>query len=302
MWLYLVIQAGALGSRILPLGLRYRISTVIADFLWLIWTSKRQTCIDNLAVVLEGSPTDPEVRRVARRAFHQFGKGIVDFLGFANVSPDDPLLTDMPIAGWEHVVAGLEQGRGVILATGHFGSTDMGGITLASRIRPFYAVADTFSPPYVDRLIRGTREQKGFRLIPTTAIREIIRALHGKGLVVVLFDRPLSRGDGVPVRFFNRMTALPAGPATIALKTGASVIPAYIYREPDNSFRGRAFPSVTEDLTGDRKRDIGIVTQRLADSLEAAIREAPEQWYMFRPMWPGNAPRAVTAEMHEAPA
>lgn len=302
MWLYLAIQSGAVGSRVLPLKLRYRISTVIADFLWLIWTSKRRTCIDNMAVVLGGSPTDKEVRRVARRAFHQFGRAIVDFLGFSNIDPEDPLLTQMPVSGWDHVAAALDRGKGVILATGHFGSIDMGGVALAKRTGNFYAVADTFRPAYVNRLIKSTREQKGFRLIPTTSAREIIRALHKNAVVVVLFDRPMPVGQGTPVSFFGRETALPAGIAMMARHTRATVIPAFLFREHDNSFRAEAFPPVTEGLSGDRERDVRTVMQRLADSLERAIREEPAQWYMFRAMWPGLTDVRTTREMHEAPA
>lgn len=302
MWLYVVIKAGAWASMVMPLALRYRVSTVISDLLWLTWTSKRRTCIDNYSVVMEKSATDPDVRRLARSAFHQFGKGIVDFLGFTNLDPDDPVVTAICLEGWDNVKAGLARGKGVILATAHFGSTDMGGITLANR-SDFYAVADVFYPPYVDRLIRRTRESKGYRLIPATSARGIIRALHANALVVVLFDRPMEAGEGVPVSFFGRETALPAGVGMVARHSGATVVPGYIFRNPDNSFRGKIYESVSEDLTGDKHRDVQTVMQRLADSLEAAVREAPDQWYMFRPMWPEAVREAEPARgLHKAAA
>lgn len=285
MWLYVVIKVGAWVSRIIPLGMRYRVSTVIADLLWLTWTSKRRTCIENMSVVLNGDPRERGVRHMARRAFHQFGKGIVDFLGFTNIDPSDPMLSRMPIHGWERVEEELKHGRGALLATAHFGSTDMGGIALANHSDNFYAVADVFYPPYVDRLIRTTREQKGYRLIPATSARGIFRALKRNALVVVLFDRPLAEGEGVPVTMFGKHTALPAGVAVVARHSGAAVFPGYIFRNPDGSFEGRIYDCVSNDLTGDKDRDVQIVMQRLADSLENAIREAPDQWYMFRPMW-----------------
>ena len=289
MWLYIVIKVGAWASRIIPLSLRYRISIVISDLLWLTWSSKRRTCIGNMAIIIGGEPTEPKVRKLARGAFHQFGKGIVDFLGFTNIDPSDPIVQSMPMENWDIVEAGLAKGKGVLVATAHFGSTDMGGITLANRSDNFYAVADVFYPPYVDDLIRRTRESKGYRLIPATSARGIIRALKENALVVVLFDRPMPLDEGVPVTFFGRRTALPAGVAVVARRAGATVVPGYIFRNPDNTFRGHIFPSVSDELTGDKDRDVQMVMQRLADSLEAAIREAPDQWYMFRPMWPEPA-------------
>jgi|SRR5579872_2732531 len=286
MWLYVVIRVGAFASRIIPLSLRYRISTVISDLLWITWTSKRRTCIENMSIVLGGQPSDQAVRRVARRAFHQFGKGIVDFLGFTNIDPEDPVVKDMPIEGWELVEEGLARGNGVIVATAHFGSTDMGGIAVANRSDNFYAVADVFYPEYVNRLITQTREQRGYKLIPATSARGIIRALKENALVVVLFDKPMPLDGGVPVTFFGRHTALPAGVAVVAKHSNATVLPGYIFRNPDNTFRGHVYPSVTEGLTGQKDNDAQMVMQRLADSLERVIKEAPDQWYMFRPMWP----------------
>ena len=300
MWLYLAIQAGALGSRILPLSWRYRISTVIADFLWLIWTSKRRTCIDNMAVVLKGSANDRIVRRMARYSFHQFGKGIVDFLGFADIDPQDPLIADMPVEGWEHISEGLEQGKGVIIATAHFGSIDLGGVALAARVPKFYAVADTFQPEYVDRLVRKKRESKGFNLIPTTSARDLIRALHDNGVVVVLFDRPMPLDRGTPVTFFGRTTAVPAGPAVIGMRTGAAIVPAYIFRQKDNTIHALASASVTSELSGVKAWDERTIMQRLTNSLESAVRRAPAQWYMFRQMWPAVTAPDLAREMHEA--
>jgi KDO2-lipid IV(A) lauroyltransferase len=300
MWLYLAIQLGAAGSRVLPLSWRYRISTVIADFLWLIWTSKRRTCIDNMAVVLGGNPSNRMVRRIARYSFHQFGKGIVDFLGFADIDPQDPLIADMPVDGFEHITEGLKRGKGVIIATGHFGSIDLGGVALAKRVPKFYAVADTFQPPYVDRLVRKKRESKGFNLMPTTSARDLIRALHDNAVVVVLFDRPMPLDRGTQVSLFGQMTAVPSGPAVIGLRTGSAIVPAYIFRQKDNTIHALICPSVTDGLTGDKAWDERTIMQRLAGSLELAVRRAPAQWYMFRQMWP-TAPAPDTArEMQEA--
>ncbi len=300
MWLYLAIQLGAAGSRILPLSWRYRISTVIADFLWLIWTSKRRTCIDNMAVVLGSHANNRLVRRVARYSFHQFGKGIVDFLGFADIDPQDPLIADMPVDGFEHITEGLKRGKGVIIATAHFGSIDLGGVALAVRVPKFYAVADTFQPSYVDRLVRKKRESKGFNLIPTTSARDLIRALHENAVVVVLFDRPLPLDRGVPVTFFGQPTAVPAGPAVIGMRTGAAIVPAYIFRQKDNSIHALLLPSVTDGLTGEKAWDERTIMQRLASSLEVAVRRAPAQWYMFRHMWPLAPEPGIAREMQEA--
>lgn len=301
MWLYLAIQAGALGSRLLPLNWRYRISTVLGDLIWLVWSSKRRTCIENMSVVLGKDSMDASVRRTARRSFQHFAKGIVDFLGYSNIQPEDPFVAEMPISGWEHVTAALDRGKGVVLATAHFGSIDLGALALSRRCPDFHAVADTFHPRSVDELVRRTRESKGLRLIPTASVRRVMRALRDNALVVVLFDRPMPRAEGVPVRFFGRETAMPGGPAIMALRMDAAVLPAFVFRQEDNRLHGRVFPPVTEGLFGDKARNAGVIMQRLADTLQSVVSETPEQWYMFRPMWP-EAPGHESRHVREASA
>src|SRR5947208_15495280 len=106
------------------------------------------------------------------------------------------------------------------------------------------------------------------------SLKQIFSALKHNQIVLLMFDRP-APDEGVPVQFFGETAWLPAGPAAIALKTGAAIVVGYCARRRgDKTFHG-AFEEPTEYehlLTGNKERDIQIITQEIASSMEAAIR------------------------------
>lgn len=191
----------------------------------------------------------------------------------------------------EHLTSALEHGKGVIVATAHFGTIEVGALRLAGLTSDFHAVYDTFKPAYLDRLIQNTRRKLGINPVPVRDVRQMLRVLKRGGVLALLFDRPLPGDEGVPVQFFGRETAVPAGPAVLALKTGATILPIYQFRQPDRSFECVVFPAIKMHPTGDRRRDVQAVMQRIVDTLQSVVKERPDQWYMFRPVWSGPTGR-----------
>jgi KDO2-lipid IV(A) lauroyltransferase len=87
----------------------------------------------------------------------------------------------------------------------------------------------------------------------------------------------------VPVTFFGRPTRVPGGAATLALRTGSPVVPAALVRDP----RGRGYLAhIGPPMFGGRGDDPSVLMQRVMSWLEAVIQRYPDQWFMFRQMWP----------------
>jgi KDO2-lipid IV(A) lauroyltransferase len=102
------------------------------------------------------------------------------------------------------------------------------------------------------------------------------------------------RSDGVPVKLFGQWTALPAGPATLAAKTGSRILPVSIRRRPDGTFLV-TWPGPI-DLASDDPAELQRATQAIADALATTIAAAPDQWYSFKPIWPAAAAEAADLE------
>ncbi|HLK46131.1 MAG TPA: hypothetical protein VKT18_09075, partial [Acidimicrobiales bacterium] len=111
-------------------------------------------------------------------------------------------------------------------------------------------------------------------------------ALRRGEVVGLLCDRDLG-GDGIEVEFFGEPTRLPAGPAMLALRTGAPLMPCCVLFEGDHH-RGIVCPPIDTSRRDGLRKDVARITQDLADELAALVRRAPEQWHVFQPNWPSD--------------
>ena len=216
---------------------------------------------------------------MARRAFQNYGRMLMDFLLLGSLTPEE-LIRRMTIDGRDHLDAALAGGRGVIMAVPHMGSWDMAGSYAGALGYPISAVAERF-PGSLNEAVVRTRRRFGLNVITLgrSAVRAITEALHANHIVALLCD--LEQGPGLDVRFFGRRAVVPGGPAAIALKTGAPLMPAYQYATSPGHHHVHLDPPLAIGA-GETK---AALMQRVVDRLEGFIKERPEQWYAFRPMF-----------------
>ena len=190
--------------------------------------------------------------------------------------------------GWENVDAAFEFGSGVVFATGHIGNWDLAGAAFAARGKTVSAVVETLSPPKWNERVQRTRIAAGVKAIPIeSGVRDMLATLRKQEVLAFLVDRPLA-AQGVPVTFFGKTTRVPGGAATLALRTGSPVLPAALVRNPNGrGFVGLIGPPIVGS-GGDAAIEVQLVMQRIMSWLEGVIRRHPDQWFMFRQMWPGS--------------
>ena len=240
---------------------------------------QRRAALENYAAALSLEPSDPAVARVARRAFQNYGRMVLDFLLMGSLTKKE-LLERTDIDGREHLDVALARGRGVIMALPHMGSWDNTGSYGGALGYPIMAVAGRFPGSLNDAVVQ-TRERYGLRvlLVGRPAVREIIRALEANGIVGLVCDQ--EEGPGVGVRFFGREAVVPGGAAALALKSGAALMPGYQYMTPSGGHHIH-LESALSWPDGETKESL---MQRIVNRFEAFIRERPDQWYAFRPMF-----------------
>jgi KDO2-lipid IV(A) lauroyltransferase len=235
--------------------------------------------------VLGRRATASQVRSLARRSVRNYARYMVEFLRFPTLSREE-ILAKIGIDRWDRFDTLLSEGRGVLFVGLHMGNWDLAGAAAGIRGYPFWVVADVIQPPALNEEIQGVRRRQGMHILPMeNAARGLLKALKAGEMVGLLIDRP-SPDDGVPVRFFGGTAYVPAGAATLALRTNARVIPAAVLRRPDQRFDLVLDDDFRYDPSGDREADVRELTQAIMTSLEGMVRATPEQWYMFRPMWP----------------
>jgi len=120
------------------------------------------------------------------------------------------------------------------------------------------------------------------------ALRSALKRLRNGGVVVTGVDRPLSEHDD-PILFFGRPARLPTGHVRLALQTNAPILVACCVQEPTGRYALLLAPPLEMERTYDRNEDIRHNARRVLAILEDMIRQAPEQWLMFVPVWPEEA-------------
>jgi lauroyl/myristoyl acyltransferase len=204
---------------------------------------------------------------------------LMEFLLLGSLTREE-LVARVTLDGTEHLDAALARGRGAIMAVPHMGSWDIAGSYAGAIGYRVSAVAERFPGSLNDAVVQ-TRQRFGLDVIMLgrAAVRAITDALRANRIVALLCD--LEQGPGVDVRFFGRRAIVPGGPAALALKTGAVLMPANQFLTSPGRHSVHLDPPLSI-VEGDTKERL---MQRVVDRFEDFIRERPDQWYAFRPMF-----------------
>ncbi|GIF47125.1 KDO2-lipid IV(A) lauroyltransferase [Asanoa ferruginea] len=281
-----------------PRTVRHGVASTLTLASYLGWRSKRLVTQENMAKVLGLPATHVLVRRAARRSWSNYGRTAASLicLPYENMPDVDARTRDLTEGtSWrECVESAMAPGRGAIITTGHFGSWDLAG-AIAARHVPLSAIADTFKDPELNRLLQGHRREKNVEIIPVSgAARRVMQELAARRAVAIVVDRPVTSQRGVEVTFFGHRCHVPAGAATLAVKSGAAIMPGYVWYAPNNGYYIRAFPPMfPRPVTGNAERaaEIARLAQYMFACQEEVVRQCPTQWFMFRRFWPAEAER-----------
>jgi phosphatidylinositol dimannoside acyltransferase len=267
---------------------------------YLLWPKKRRWVDANFGHVLGRSPSDRAVRRLALRAYGHYARYLVELMRLPSL-PADVRANLVEPEGIGRLEDAWRDSNGVILAVGHVGNNEACAAGVAWRGWPISVVADDSSFPEMFELLRQQRESWGVAVIPWRNLRAVYAVLRRKEMLALLIDWGY-RSDGLPVRLFDAWTTLPAGPATLAAKTGAKIVPVTIRRERNGRFSVNLDEPIL--VASAAPADLQRATQAMADALQRTIAGAPDQWYSFKPMWPASveeqAELAARAERMQA--
>ncbi len=171
-----------------------------------------------------------------------------------------------------------------------FGSAHLGPIALVGQILIARGYTLTLPAEKTDselmHAVNRARQAQGLRLVPLDSPLSLHRVIREGGVLGILADRAVS-GVGERVEFFGHTALLPSAHVALALRTGAALVPAFTWRE-----KGLLHARVEEPLelvsTGDRDADVRAGVRQFAALLERYIKEHPEQWTVFEPVWGSN--------------
>jgi KDO2-lipid IV(A) lauroyltransferase len=199
----------------------------------------------------------------------------------------EQFLADFRLEQYDVLKSVMAEGNGVVLALPHVGNWDAAAAWVSSNDWPLVTVAERLKPEGVFRQFLAYREKLGMQVLPLTggerAPLDVLADRLGQGWAVALLgDRDLSR-NGVEVTFFGGRTRMPAGPAILAIRTGAPLFAVDIWFTETQTVA--ALRRVTPPDDGPLNARVRQTTQALADAYAAGIAEHPQDWHMLQKLW-----------------
>jgi KDO2-lipid IV(A) lauroyltransferase len=275
---------------------------LLADVLWLRRGRSVTRLEANLSRVLGAAPADgdgarPEqdVRRLSRLGMRSYLRYWCEVFRLPRWSAAD--VEGRTVMHDEHILFGaLAAGKGVVAVLPHMANWDQAGAWIVGRGVGLMTVAERLRPePLFDRFV-AYRESLGMEVLPLTgdgarAFPTLASWLRTGGLVCLLGDRDLT-ASGIEVDFFGAPALLPAGPAALALTTGAALMPVTLWYAGAR-LHIRIHPLIEPPDAPDRRAKIAAMTQQVAMVFEAGIARHPQDWHMLQRVW--------TADLRSAP-
>lgn len=288
-WLYL---AGFGLTKILPIRACYALAELIARVYFIASRRDREALKNNLKIIL-GDGTDDEIlTRHVLGIFRNFAKYLADFFKFACI---DRSYIDkyVKVEGSQYIDKCLSEGKGAICLALHLGNWELGGFVLAALGYPANAIVLKHADKRINDLFTRRREQNKLCNIPVgMSVKNCFKALRGNEVVAIVGDKDYT-SSGEYVDFFGRKALMPKGPAVISLKTGAPLVITYLSRGNDDTFRLTFEEPIKYTPTGNMEKDTRELMGTYLKEFERVIREYPDQWYAFKPVW-GNGGNART--------
>lgn len=238
------------------------------------------------SAAVRSAATDPAaLERLVRRAFRHNARYYLEVARTPALRASD-LDERIAIETPDTVATAFEPGRGVLFVGLHFGSLELPGLYLASRVGGAVAPMETIDDPDLQAWFVRTRGSMGVRIVGLReARRELLGALREGTSVGLVGDRDLT-GGGTLTTLFGAPAMLPLGPAMLAVESAAALFVVGVRRGTVGRYRARLI-AVPVPPDGSRRERVTALTGHLAQAYESIIADAPEQWWsVFFPIWP----------------
>ncbi len=286
---YLAYRAGAVAAQSLPAPVGEVAARGIGRALSLAMPGRRRMSARHLQRASGGTLGGVALERAVNGAFESYARYWLEMFRLPTEGRA-AIAEHIDVDGYEHVEAALGKGRGCILGLPHLGGWEFAGAWAhAVHRQRLLVVVEPVEPPELFEWFVEVRRAMGMEVVPAGggAAARAIGALGENRIVCLVSDRDLN-GDGVDVEFFGERTTLPAGPALLALRAQAPILPVAVYFRGRGGHLGVVRPALDTARRGKLRDDVARITQDLAHEFEALIAAAPEQWHLMQPNWPSD--------------
>jgi lauroyl/myristoyl acyltransferase len=282
--------------RHLPAGPSYRVGGWLSMIGYAFGPKRRRWLRANFGHVLGVSPSDRRAGQLARAAYRNYARYIMEVMRLPGLTTEQAEAR-IEADGLDRFMDIYRNSNGLILVSAHLGNNEAMAAGMVGHGLPVSVVGDDTAYSGLYELLNKQRQSWGVEIISWRNLRGVYGVLRRKECLGLLVDWGY-RPDGIPVKMFDSWTTLPAGPALLAARHGSTIVPILVQRLPDGRFRASAADPIL--VPSDGPADLARATQAIADDLARFIAVAPEQWYIFKPIWPATPEESAELEARHA--
>lgn len=243
----------------------------------------RRVADKNLRLAFGNALTEAQRQTIIRQVFRNFSRmALVEFLKAPYLTPQS-LRRLVRADSYAPVDALLARGKGMILVTAHFGNWELLARRAALEGYRVLVVARQSEDNGFNEMTGSLRANGGYAVHPRgESPRALLKQLRNKDIVAILPDQ---KSEDVFVPFFGHSAGTVAGPAVLALKTGAPILPMFCPRQPDGRYRVEILPEIDTTPTGNTDADIQRIMADVNRAIEEMVRRYPDQWLWLHDRW-----------------
>jgi KDO2-lipid IV(A) lauroyltransferase len=265
---------------------------------------RRRVILENLGRVYGGKVDPTQIELLAQAHYGHLWLLLTEFVKFRFLSAEQKKKM-VRVLGVPGMMAAFEAGKGLLILTGHFGNFEVStvaGVEHFPQVKGhIHFLRRPIKPRWLSDMLTRRFNEAGFGVLGRRgSLEEIVQTIEGGDAVVFPFDQYARRPEGIPVEFFDHTAGTYKSMAVIALATGAPVIPACSWREPDGTHVLEFLPALTAIIGEDVDAEIQRNTRAYNQALEQLIVRHPEQWWWVHRRWKVQAPRKKTLSKQSA--
>ncbi len=246
-------------------------------------TRYRQVAEKNLQMAYGDALTEPERRAMIKRVFQQFSRAtLVEFLKGADFTLED-MRYWVKGDSYEPMERLLARGKGAIVVSAHLGNWEWLSKRAAMEGYDIKVVARQSEDEKFNALTDRVRGTNGYSVHPRgDSPRALLKQLRANKIIAIVPDQ---KSDDVFVPFFGRLAGTVAGPAVLARKTGAAILPMFCPRMPDGTYQMVFYPAIFADETAEAEADVRRIMAEVTRDIEDIVRRYPDQWLWLHDRW-----------------
>ena len=283
--LYFFIKFLIFFSNLLPRKIWLSFCGWLGKIAYAVSPKPRERTIYHLGLAFGVSKSPREIVALSKEVFVMLGKNAGDILRSLKVKTLQDLNKFLVTHGLENYERAFAKGKGVMFLTSHLGAFDLQITNMALRGLNPNIVGTALKDERLNELLWEYRNAFGAIAIERgkDSVR-LFKALKSGGSIAILIDQD-TKVKSRFVDFFGMKASTPIGATILALRTGAAVVPTYIYLDKDGKQRMHILPEIPLVVTGDEETDLVVNTQNFTNFTEQIVREHPEQWVWMHERW-----------------